>query len=207
LPGCGYGVQCYHQNPKQWLEFHHETAAEASQAEAKQDGEARDELASHSLSATDDDGALAIFLNDASDLPETVTGTSEPTSVATLATTTAHVAPRPDSGSADSFAFNYSAAKRQRKARPSAALWKRAVLTNEFQRRIRLKIGSRTFPLRPEQATELVRWADGSWDTDWLQVRNGVPACFVAQDGKKMPLQIDYDIPPNEQLITPIRNK
>lgn len=61
-----------------------------------------------------------------------------------------------------------------------AAKWKELVAAAEFDK-FRVKVDSKFHPIRPNQQAELKQWLSGSWDEDWLVVRAGVPASFIAQ--------------------------
>ena len=81
-------------------------------------------------------------------------------------------------------------AKKKRVTRPTAASWKELIAASDFAR-VRITVGGETLGLRPNQEDELKGWAAGTWDSEWLLVRFGVPHCFVSQSGDQMKLQLD----------------
>jgi hypothetical protein len=76
--------------------------------------------------------------------------------------------------------------KRQKRAKPSAAMRKALLADGEFGL-LRFQVGAMAYALKPIQDAELQNWAseDGGWDTDWLLVRAGTPFCLVANSGVK----------------------
>ena len=60
------------------------------------------------------------------------------------------------------------------------AKWRELVAAAEFDK-IRVKVDNEFHPIRSNQQAELRQWLSGSWDEDWLVVRAGVPASFIAQ--------------------------
>jgi len=64
----------------------------------------------------------------------------------------------------------------------SASMWDTFVKTGMFSC-MTVTAKGKDFPLRQDQKDELKKWSKGTWDSEWLVVKSGIPQHFVASDG------------------------